>query len=59
MMNETDLKIIDEIHLIREEIYEETKDMTPEEREKYYNDNAREFMKKYNLEAQLVKSPTR
>ena len=57
-MNEADLKIIDEIHAIREKIYERTKDMTPEEREKYHNDRAREIIKKYNLEAQFVKSPT-
>ena len=57
-MTESELKIIDEIHAIREQLYEETKDMTPEERTKYHNDRAREIIKKYNLEAQFVKSPT-
>ena len=46
-MTESELKIIDEIHAIREKINEKTKDMTTEERTKYHNDKAREIIKKY------------
>jgi len=42
-------KALREIHIIREQIYEETKDMTPEEHTKYVNDKARQFIEEYNI----------
>ena len=36
---------IDEIHEIRNHIYDETKDMTSEERRKYFEDGSKEFEK--------------
>jgi hypothetical protein len=47
MMNES--KSLKEIHMIREEIYEETKDMTPSERAVYANTQAQLLINKYNL----------
>jgi sRNA-binding carbon storage regulator CsrA len=38
-----------EVHIIREEIYEETKDMTPTERAAYANAQAQLLINKYNL----------
>jgi hypothetical protein len=46
-MNES--KSLKEIHMIREEIYEETKDMTPSERAVYANTQAQLLINKYNL----------
>jgi hypothetical protein len=46
-MNE--LKSLKEIHMIRAEIYEETKDMIPSERVIYANAQAQLLIKKYNL----------
>jgi hypothetical protein len=46
-MNES--KSLKEIHNIREEIYEETKNMTPAERAQYANAQAQIIIKKYNL----------
>jgi hypothetical protein len=42
-------KALKEIHDIREKIYEETKNMTPEERAKYAHSEAQKLMKLYNL----------
>ena len=47
MMNEP--KALKEIHDIREKIYEETKNMTPEERVKYAHNEAQKLIKLYNL----------
>ena len=47
MSNES--KELKKIHDIRLSIYEETKDMTPEERAVYYSDFAREAVEKYGL----------
>jgi sRNA-binding carbon storage regulator CsrA len=47
MMNEP--KSLKEVHIIREEIYEETKDMTPLERAVYANTQAQLLINKYNL----------
>ena len=38
-----------EIHIIREQIYEETKNMTPAERTKYAHDMAKQFIEEYNI----------
>jgi hypothetical protein len=46
-MNES--KALKEIHDIREEIYEETKNMTSEERVKYAHCEAQKLIKQYNL----------
>ena len=42
-------KAVKEIHDIREKIYEETKNMTPEERAKYAHADAQKLIKQYNL----------
>ena len=42
-------KALKEVHIIREEIYEETKDMTPAERAAYANAQAQLLINKYNL----------
>jgi sRNA-binding carbon storage regulator CsrA len=42
-------KALKEVHIIREEIYEETKDMTPSERAAYANAQAQLLINKYNL----------
>jgi hypothetical protein len=47
MMNES--KPLKEIHMIREEIYEETKGMTPSERAVYANTQAQLLINRYNL----------
>jgi hypothetical protein len=46
-MNEP--KALKEIHDIREKIYEETKNMTPEERVNYAHYEAQKLIKQYNL----------
>jgi hypothetical protein len=46
-MNEP--KALKEIHIIREKIYEETKNMTPSERAAYANAQAQILINKYNL----------
>ena len=48
-MTESELKIIDEIHAIREKIDEETKDMTPEEYVKHINAEAMKFIEEQNM----------
>ena len=48
-MTESELKIIDEIHAIREKINEETKDMTTEEYIKHINAEAIKFIEKHNM----------
>jgi ribosomal protein L29 len=47
MKNE--LKSLKEIHDIREKIYEETKNMTPEERAKYAHLEAQKLIRQYHL----------
>jgi hypothetical protein len=47
MMNEP--KSLKEVHMIREEIYEETKGMTPSERAEYANIQAQLLINKYKL----------
>jgi hypothetical protein len=47
MMNEP--KALKEIHIIREKIFEETKNMTPFERSQYANNQAKILIKEYNL----------
>ena len=47
MMNEP--KALKEIHVIREKIYEETKNMTLEERVKHTHSEAQKLIKQYNL----------
>ena len=42
-------KALKEIHDIREKIYEETKNMTPEERVRYAHCEAQKLIKQYNL----------
>ena len=53
MMNKP--KALKEIHDIREKIYEETKDMTPEEKVKYTHNEAQKLIKQYNLKVQYEK----
>ena len=45
-------KELKEIHIIREKIYEETKNMTPAERTKHANDMAKKVIKEYDLKIQ-------
>ena len=47
MMNEP--KALKEIHEIREQIYEETKNMKPAERAAHAHDDAQKLIEKYNL----------
>lgn len=56
MMNEQ--KASREIHMIRAEIYEETKAMTPPERAAYANAQAQLLIKKYNSKVEY-KNKTR
>ena len=42
-------KALKEIHDIREKIYEETKNMTPEERANHAHHEAQKLIKQYNL----------
>ena len=42
-------KALKEIHDIREKIYEETKNMTPEERAKHARCEAQKLINQYNL----------
>ena len=41
--------ILDEIHEIRRQIYEETKDMTPEEHSEYYRQKTDPIIKEYGM----------
>ena len=41
--------ILDEIHEIRRQIYEETKDMTPEELSEYYRRKTDPVIKEYGM----------
>jgi hypothetical protein len=47
-------KTMQEIHQIREELYEEMKDLTIEERLRRIEENALEYIKKRNLKVKLV-----
>ena len=47
-------KAMQEIHQIQEQIYEEIKDLSPVERVERSNKIAREFMKKHNLDLEIV-----
>jgi hypothetical protein len=51
-MNES--KSLKEIHIIREEIYEETKNMTPSERAVYANNQAQLLINRYNLKLEYA-----
>ena len=48
-------KALQEIHKIREEIYEDTKNMTPAERTKHASEMAKKIINKYNLKIQYEK----
>ena len=48
MMNKS--KVLEDIHIIRETIYEETKNMTPVERTKHANDEAENLIREFNME---------
>ncbi len=45
----TEPRAMREIHEIRLQIYEETKNMTPQERTEYFHRGAEEAIKKYGL----------
>jgi hypothetical protein len=45
-------KELKEIHIIREKIYEETKNMTPVERTKHTKDIAKKVIEEYGLKIQ-------
>ena len=47
-------KALKEIHDIREIIYEETKNMTPEERANHAHNEAQKLLKQYNLNIQYA-----
>ncbi|MDR0608733.1 MAG: hypothetical protein LBG58_01320 [Planctomycetaceae bacterium] len=46
-------KALKEVHKIREKIYEETKNMTPEERAKYAKNEAKKIIEKYHLKSNI------
>ncbi|OIO02266.1 hypothetical protein COY52_01635 [Candidatus Desantisbacteria bacterium CG_4_10_14_0_8_um_filter_48_22] len=49
-------KVLDEIHRIREEIYEEEKGLTTEEVLKKIHSESERIMKKYNLKLRRVEN---
>ena len=55
MSNNTATTWEDELEAIREQLYEETKDMTPEEWASYSNAQAEPIMKQYNLKWATLK----
>jgi hypothetical protein len=55
MLNES--PAMKEIHDIRLKIYEETKDMTPEQRTAHTNKAAEEFAKKHGIAIRWVTPP--
>jgi len=52
-------KAMREIHEIRERIYEETKDMTPEERTAHTRAEAQELLARYGMKVKTVSVPER
>jgi hypothetical protein len=47
-------KTMQEIHRIQEQIHDEMKDLLPGERSRKINDHTREFMKKHNLNLEVI-----
>jgi hypothetical protein len=47
-------KTMQEIHEIQEQIYEEMKDLSPDERARRINESALEYVKKYNLKVKFL-----
>jgi hypothetical protein len=50
-------KSLNEIHIIREKIYEETKNMTPLERAEYANAQAQVLISAYDLKLEYAAQP--
>ena len=55
MMNEP--KALKEIHEIREQIYEETKNMTPQERAAHAHNEAQKLIQQYHLKTRFEEKP--
>jgi hypothetical protein len=47
-------KTMQEIHRIQEQIHDEMKELLPGERSRKINEHAREFMKKHNLNLEVI-----
>lgn len=43
-------ELLDEIHEIREDLFNKTKDMSPEEEAKFYNREAKRLLKEWGIE---------
>ena len=51
----TECKVMQELHAIREKIYEETKHMTDEERTEFFNKNAENALLKLGITPRYAK----
>jgi hypothetical protein len=57
MNTRTSNPIEDEINAIRIKLYEQTKDMTTDERVAFFNDRAKEGLAKHGIKARYVTAP--
>jgi hypothetical protein len=55
----TESKVMQEVHAIRRDIYERTKDMTAQEKVDYYNRSTEETIKKYGIKVGTPKDRAR
>jgi hypothetical protein len=52
-------KVMQEVHAIRRDIYDQTKDMTPQEKVDYYNHSTEDTIKKYSIKVGTPQEHTR